>query len=311
MNAVVYMLAIVLPLGAAPSADSEGLDPNQQRVKTFLEHFPPASEIPGAAIVYREDERRVRITQHCLVHIRDMHGSAGMSPVVERVTRAVQQDVRSILEYFMDDPDVQLREVYKEGVTRENEAAINRGEMAPTSIGLAGQRPGERSPKLPAPSDDEREGRRALTGNEVFRLSGVFPLHRQRGLKLNAAELKATNSAAMRSILDYRRKRPGKRFDTKRTRIISSTRESILLQLIAHNRDPIAFVVFGGAHDWAQQVALWNRKHPDDTFTLIEITPKAYYDYYVRGRLPRETTRAESTKRDRAAAKEASVTSEE
>ena len=73
-------------------------------------------------------------------------------------------------------------------------------------------------------------------------------------------------------------------------------REDFALQKLAEYGDPISLVQFGGAHAWGgkescgdgyslkgrpsskDNIAEWNKQHPDKKFALIEILPEGYED---------------------------------
>jgi hypothetical protein len=53
-------------------------------------------------------------------------------------------------------------------------------------------------------------------------------------------------------------------------------REDVVLEISSDKDDPMAVTVYGGGHSWKDNIAEWNKKHPDKKFSLIEITPESY-----------------------------------
>ncbi len=59
-------------------------------------------------------------------------------------------------------------------------------------------------------------------------------------------------------------------------------REDVAINLVAYcedgNGDKIALVIYGGAHDFADNVRRYNEKHPDNQIALTVLTPQSYHD---------------------------------
>jgi len=66
-------------------------------------------------------------------------------------------------------------------------------------------------------------------------------------------------------------------------KLVLHNRENALLHIISDKDDKVAVTVYGGFHDWANNIRSWNRSHPEDKFSLIEITPTSYYWNVIRG----------------------------
>ena len=61
------------------------------------------------------------------------------------------------------------------------------------------------------------------------------------------------------------------------SQIVQENRENILLQNISTiSENPLAITIYGGNHDWANNINEWNEKNPDNKYSLIEITPMNY-----------------------------------
>lgn len=48
--------------------------------------------------------------------------------------------------------------------------------------------------------------------------------------------------------------------------------------LNACRTEPASIVVLGGGHDFRNNIEEWNKKHPNDTFSLIVVTPRSYVE---------------------------------
>jgi hypothetical protein len=247
------------------------LDPTQ-----FLARIAQATSIPGADAVVLLPYQNAK---HCLVHIRDYHVTPNMSAKSEAVVEAVQKDIRQILRSFMDAPEIRLRGVYTEGLTLEGEALARR---APKSGNQAGSRKADRGlgGLLASAFLGSDDGTRAQRSE----LSAVDWLHREAGLTKRAAETRQGNHAAAEIL-----RQPLSSGNRLRGQRVLEDREDILLDIIAEKGDPVAVTVFGGFHDWSNNIQAWNKKHPDRKFALVEITPTAYAAHVINGRrLPRK-----------------------
>ncbi len=61
--------------------------------------------------------------------------------------------------------------------------------------------------------------------------------------------------------------------------VVLEDRENILLGLVSGNNDTYAVCVYGGAHNWHNNIKDWNKQYPDNKFSLIEVTPESYEKY--------------------------------
>jgi len=57
---------------------------------------------------------------------------------------------------------------------------------------------------------------------------------------------------------------------------VTDMREDVLLDFVFKSKDRTSVTVYGGAHDWTNNVQKWNREHPNSKYSLIVITPEAY-----------------------------------
>ena len=272
----VLFASLTLALGQ-PGVDSEAPSgPEPSSIQAFLDAFPQRAEIPGARVIVRRGHRSAK---HCLVHVRDYHETPGMSAKSGVVVKAVQKDIRDILESFMNHPSIRLESVYAEGVTAENEALHNA--IGSTRREDSAPRAGERS-ITSILAKAFRSGREGRLGRRV-EYSAAHQLRQDSGLTLKAAETAAANRAASAALRD----RSAKGARTRSQRVLDD-REDVLLRRIVENGDEIAVTVYGGFHDWSNNIRAWNRRHPNETFCLIQITPAAYHSYEIHGRAPRD-----------------------
>jgi len=101
--------------------------------------------------------------------------------------------------------------------------------------------------------------------------STIIDFAMETGLEIRASEIpeiykRATDIAAMGIY-------SGKEFE----RYVLNDREDSVLALVSSREDPLAIVVYGGRHDFRDNVAFWNSIFPDKKFSLVVIHPKAYY----------------------------------
>jgi len=49
-----------------------------------------------------------------------------------------------------------------------------------------------------------------------------------------------------------------------------------LLELASQSENPLQVLVYGGAHDWMDNIKAWNERYPDRKFSYLVITPNAF-----------------------------------
>ena len=57
---------------------------------------------------------------------------------------------------------------------------------------------------------------------------------------------------------------------------VEDNREDIVLDLISASHAGPGVIVYGGLHNWEDNIERWNSLHPDKRFSLIEIIPRSY-----------------------------------
>jgi hypothetical protein len=50
--------------------------------------------------------------------------------------------------------------------------------------------------------------------------------------------------------------------------------------MIANAAATLAILVFGGDHDFRDNVVSWNLEHPEQRFAFVEITPRSYLEAF-------------------------------
>lgn len=243
-------VAVVLLALVAPLATKSGLAEEKTLAispEAIVRTFPPAQKIPGAHAILRYPCEGAR---HCLIHIRNFHGSADMSAKTANVVDEVQDDIVAILRTLMEMPETRLERAYVEGMIRHDGMVF--GTLADAA-----------STSLISPE------------------TAVATASWQSGLKLVPAENADVYSRALESI------QANTAVDSPiRRENILSDRENALLEIIAERGDPVAMTVYGGFHDWSDNIRVWNRRHPDHKFGLIEITPSSYHWFVCVGKRP-------------------------
>lgn len=248
--AAAQRLFITRKYGLFPSQqaiqDKEGLHPD---VSSFLENFPvhELAEMPALADIRMQVlEKSQRLLIHILqLHVRDLNEPGQIPQEIERV----QQHVYEILTFLHRHEHVRLQEIYGENLNESAEKQANKN--------VAIVRRGEADP-------DQKQ----------MRASAMLRIAVATGIQLRAADNKEIVARAQE--LAIKEHSEGKLTETelKEFATVSERRESHLLKLITKQANSrIAVTVFGGYHDFKNNVEEWNAKHPEDAFGLMTITP--------------------------------------
>ena len=243
---------------------------------------------------------RVPGAKHALVFLRQFHRAKDMSDEERVMVEEVQAELASILEEFMDDPEVELRDLLDEGESdwlmnfeKEIKSLDDTGDKIDALLNDSRELQEEVQilQKLSelASSDEERnrynveiqhlqetiarreertsdhKQQKGTAAQQKERLSASKMLESKRGLRIQAAEDFGANLHATFAMRDPNY--------PDRDNIIMRNRERILVQFVS-KRGALTFVLYGAAHDFREEIDEWNAKHPDDTITLVEITSK-------------------------------------
>lgn len=127
----------------------------------------------------------------------------------------------------------------------------------------------------------------------------------QIAVKYEIRLLPAEDSSALQATIDLLRNANGDRAEEQKIisnnrEVFYDAREQALLERIAERGDPLAVCVYGGGHGFggrkscgdyyripagvpdSDSIACWNKEHPTEKFSLIEVIPKSFYEYFCK-----------------------------
>ncbi len=210
--------------------------------------------------------------------IDNMHGNNG-DWIKERIS-----ELENILKRGKDDIGFCIR------VTREYPNDKNGDEKYMTKLKKELE---EYKRKLPEAIKFDQEIRNSR--QELFKYHTIERISYERGIRIISAEKTELNIEAIESF--KKANKDGMRI-TEFNKKVLDNREDALLEIVASIKEkPMAFVVYGGAHEWGgsksfgesyflarneiinftkDNIYAWNNTHKDKKFSLIEITPKSY-----------------------------------
>ncbi len=261
---------------------------HDQRAEALAETL---KDLPG---VGRVDTCHTSGASRQIIHIAQFHEVPNMSVEQIRRVKGSQSDIKRILISLMKHEDIQLRQVFLEGETKETRQAHQdvqdahqalsnvRDSILSTlkkekahiesvlkehgSFGLAGERLTKRVAELNSEIEKEEQRIGKASKNEETGLCAAEELER-RGLKIHYAENLKENvegAAAMQ--------KPNLSDEDWKDVLID--RERVLLNKLAKDPHNPSFFIYGAGHDFRAAVMEWNTKHPEDTISLIVITPE-------------------------------------
>jgi hypothetical protein len=215
---------------------------NQTLANKLLDEFP--TEIPGARSI---NKQKILDADKTLVHIKQVHNNLEISPVERDYVIGVQKDIYQILNHLHETQ--RIDEVYSEGnFEGKMEYLVQHPELVDlTNINLS--------------LEDKY-----LQGAE-------YMLQEEGKMKVIPAETMEGNFLAQDAVKDYEN---GLITLEERDRLIFDVREDSALKLISKNPNPLNVMLYGGAHNFGDNINQWNSQHPDQKYSLIEITPESY-----------------------------------
>ena len=257
----------------------------------FLTRFP--TSIPNALSVEKYEQQDAK---YCLVHIRQAHASFDFVAHEEKQKIAdVQKDIYEILNYLIEHKNVKT--VYQEGQMLENptfakDTRQKRHEEENQPISETEQKVCDLEKKLlmsqntPAADPLDAERYQDILASEIKHYLTIMEQKKDAPKYARDCELNSWYiDGAVGKLEDE------KKISTKPTEkesgfsdafvkqgldyAILKYREDYLLDLIAKTNNPASVTVFGSLHDWKDNIADWNKQHPDKKFSLIVITPDA------------------------------------
>ena len=272
----------------------------------YFRDFP--NKLDGSRVI---EKIKVDNTRHCLIHIRQTHptGKLETREEIEEDSREVMQNVRDthasihmILAHMQRlYPQFKLyiegipRGMEKEFITKAQQQKKNdqRLRFIERKVEESQTRIEETDAMLKKIKKSEPDNLmliRNLEDEMTLLVSQLgLALSRERGLLSDKRETDTLLLSARDFIVSGKIELRGaedraaflaaiEAFDNglKDTRVVQEKREDGLLEIIS--KDDIAFAVamYGAAHDWRDTIDRWNSSHPDQKFSLIEITPGGY-----------------------------------
>lgn len=273
--------------------DLSALADEQIPANKFLKEFP--TSIPGAATVEKYEHSDAIC---CLVHIRQAHAdplACGNVEVKQKVAE-VQKEIYKILVFLGENK--KLTTVYQEGKIieeptrgidarneRKAEERLTTEELEQKIGGLVERFSHSRD--VPDTVDAARQRNNILYEIEHYKKVIREKENPERYAK--DCELNSWYWDGAVGRLEAEGKietRPGESRIVYLSGImegrdaIYKVREDFLLQLVAQRDENSALTVFGGAHDWKDNIDEWNKTYPDKKFSLIVITPELFTKYF-------------------------------
>jgi hypothetical protein len=273
------------------------LEGRMTKANTFLMNFPTEEEMNrfySTEIVRSVDKYLVPGASKTIIVVRQTHNLPRLSKEAQNEVISVQEDIYSVCEYLRKNPDTKLRKVHDEGFISERlaEMHIDLCRFIDKIFAYAAKDLREEISRLDRrlmfDADDNlrqvvQEKRKSL--QKVEGSKGVAILH--------GAVLKLGYEGKVK-IMPAEKAKWRNAYDTYYG--VTDLRENDFLEIAARQRGCYVFVVFGGAHAWGgtescgkgydlagrasdeDNLAKWNKEHPEQKFSLIEITPAGYIE---------------------------------
>ncbi len=138
----------------------------------------------------------------------------------------------------------------------------------PLGLGTLVAQATERAERMEKHEKETKEDVAEMSAILRMALLAARPFVQARRIRLRASETEQANKAAV-DALERRaagRSRPG---DENR---IMRDREQVLFRTVASGKKPVAFTLYGAAHDFAASAEAWNKANPTLKFSVIELT---------------------------------------
>ena len=279
------------------------------KANQLLVDFP--NEIPGAKSIRKYPTPGAK---HCLVHVRQRHLLPGMLKEDINRIKVVQDDIYSIISHLIENKE--LKQVYTEGIGKWSELQLDilsdKGKEALfEKLGLAyetfetfiehGEKYTSKENSEEIKKYLEKSHRRVIEDlKQRIEIQATARLAAEGKIKqIHAEKFSSYRVKADRELFLKSGSKPDEaiwgllRVQANWLYGVYETREDSLLKIISETQDPISVAVYGGAHAWGgresfsnyfydlrqgtkDNIAKWNKEHPDKKFSLIEIVPKNY-----------------------------------
>jgi hypothetical protein len=224
--------------------------PEITEANKYLRGFP--EQIRGAGKIEKHETLGAK---YCLVHVKQTHfvnlGAGKLDPSALKFYESqmlepankIQKDLADILISFISEG---RKEIYSEGLCSSYTSSQSALEYSIRNSHIA--------KKL------------GITPNEVMKkypyISGAeYILSATGNVKLLPADSRELNATALR---------------TKTKKAMCDDREDHFLKTMADSGKTSSIVVYGSAHNFYDNIELWNKKNPDKKISLIEVVPKSY-----------------------------------
>jgi len=274
------------------------------KANKLLLKFPTAEQINAcysADVVKSVDKYLAPGATKVVAHLKQIHYVEGMSEEDKKEVRACQENIESIILVLP------RKVIYNEGISskywaKESISVIKFVEklfnmyvkdLKKEVRGLKGElRHGDAKDYLRKTIEEKRETIKRLEKRKRDPLYGaVNKLAAERKIKMLPAERK---NSKIKELSKKVKKGEKKLTDSEVIDAVVDGREDIFLEIASKQRHPLVIVVYGGAHAWGgkescgpnylekgrlslrDNIAEWNKKYPNEAFSLIEITPKDY-----------------------------------
>lgn len=254
-------IAATLSSGTAYSQSTE----QPRSVNEFAQSFPKASELESIDDIRLDLRENAR---HLLIHLRIIHWHDNhVDPGDIRKVRICQTQWKNGLQSMIDHPGIRLNTVYAEGKYAMGTPRLYSRPLDVQSIVAA------RSP--------EREEGITLTSTQpsvspfrdehpiLISQGADYHLYNEGKIQLWGPEWEDAKELSCEAQKEN--------WPDKHTYIFD-LRERAALEIIAADRMHIAYVFYGAAHDWSDNITDWNEEHPDEAFSLMEISPDCLID---------------------------------
>ena len=272
----------------------------------FLEEFPDMMHGAGEVRKYRTSGAK-----KCLVHILQMHYIRWIEEERMKGVREVQNEIYNIISNLLNRG--LISNVYGEGVVdEEHEKRIILHKKESDDIleksfkenhGLKLSKINDMIGNLELELNDEarikskypdineaknyknkldqeiKKYKKLIVEEEEYRMdigksmnisklnkSALERLVEEGKIRLLAAETQDANYKAVSAIND------SNEFD----KMVLDNRENILLKIISDSNNALNIAVYGGAHNFLDNVDRWNNQNIDKKYSLIEVIPKSY-----------------------------------
>jgi len=296
-----FLAASAVTVGALATGTWFGVKEmlKKSEAEEFFENFPLT--MPGVAKV---EKFPVKDSEHCLVHIRLVHEITLMDefaklsknqellkkirPEIRKALEALTtliakqgelkalqyaQDLKIVLEHLstnhaFDEVYVEGWRIEEEGRLAELSTVLRTGEeiMENMQREIAQERDPEQAKKMQQTLHDIQSSRNELLKKFPAVDLALFEFAQNKQLRIRAAESAQAHGAAMAQLRNELLLTDEK---------VQNDREDALLQIISNNGSVIAVTIYGGAHDWTDNINKWNQTNKDK-FNYIRITPVAY-----------------------------------